>query len=186
MAEEQVVSLAAVFSLATQRSSLVGRSVAWLKKVTKVQESLCQDIYETTADLKSSKLWSSQLWAQFKQLRIEAWKSQDFGGVWTRDLAIPVRHSNQLSYEATDQWFQASIRNCLNCVHNGDDHSLLEESLWYNFSTPRKPTYVQKCIWLKARLIVNFCFPTDRSCDDTQESLFFQSWTFSYVRTQST
>ena len=23
-------------------------------------------------------------------------------GVWTRDLAIPVRHSNQLSYEATD------------------------------------------------------------------------------------
>ena len=28
--------------------------------------------------LKSSKLWSSQLWTQFKQLRIEAWKSQDF------------------------------------------------------------------------------------------------------------
>ena len=24
----------------------------------------------------------------FKQLRIEAWKSQDFNGVWTRDLAI--------------------------------------------------------------------------------------------------
>ena len=28
-----------------------------------------------------SKLWSSQLWTQFKQLRIEAWKSQDFNGV---------------------------------------------------------------------------------------------------------
>ena len=41
-------------------------------------------------------------WTQFKQLRTEAWKSQDFNGVWTRDLAIPVRHSNQLSYEATD------------------------------------------------------------------------------------
>ena len=39
---------------------------------------------------------------QFKQLRIEAWKSQDFNGVWTHDLAIPVRRSNQLSYEATD------------------------------------------------------------------------------------
>ena len=39
---------------------------------------------------------------QFKQLRIEAWKSQDFNGVWTRDLAIPVRRFNQLSYEATD------------------------------------------------------------------------------------
>ena len=38
----------------------------------------------------------------FKQLRIEAWKSQDFNGVWTRDLAIPVRRSNQLSHEATD------------------------------------------------------------------------------------
>ena len=38
--------------------------------------------------LKSSKLWSSQLWTQFKQLRIEAWKSQDFNGVWTRDLDL--------------------------------------------------------------------------------------------------
>ena len=48
------------------------------------------------------KLWSLQLWAQFLQLRREAWKIQDFNGVWTRDLAIPVRRSNQLSYEATD------------------------------------------------------------------------------------
>ena len=56
-----------------------------------------------TADLKSSKPWSSQLWSQFKQLRIEAWKSQDFNGqIKTGDLAIPVRRSNQLSYEATD------------------------------------------------------------------------------------
>ena len=49
-----------------------------------------------------SNLRSSQLWTQFKQMRIEAWKSQDFNGVWTRDHAIPVRRSNQLSYEATD------------------------------------------------------------------------------------
>ena len=48
------------------------------------------------------KLWSSQLWTQFLQLRKEALKLQDFNGVWTRDLAIPVRRSNQLSYEATD------------------------------------------------------------------------------------
>ena len=33
---------------------------------------------------------------------IEAWKIQDFNGVWTGDLAIPVQRSNQLSYEATD------------------------------------------------------------------------------------
>ena len=39
---------------------------------------------------------------------LEAWKSQDFNRVWTRDLAMLVRHSNQLSYEATDVgscWF---------------------------------------------------------------------------------
>ena len=50
----------------------------------------------------ASKVWSSQLWTQFKQLRIEAWKSEDFYGVWIRDLARPVRRSNQLSYEVTD------------------------------------------------------------------------------------
>ena len=33
---------------------------------------------------------------------IDPWKIQDFNGVWTRDLTIPVRRSNQLSYEATD------------------------------------------------------------------------------------
>ena len=39
---------------------------------------------------------------------LEAWKSQDFNRVWTRDFAIVVRHSNQLSYEAIDigsWWF---------------------------------------------------------------------------------
>ena len=33
---------------------------------------------------------------------IEACKSQDFNGFWTRDLKIPVRDPNQLSHEATD------------------------------------------------------------------------------------
>ena len=33
---------------------------------------------------------------------IEAWKSQDFNGVSTRDLAIRVRRSNLLSYKAPD------------------------------------------------------------------------------------
>ena len=72
------------------------------------------------------KLWSSQLWEQFLQLRREAWKIQDFNWVWTRDLAIPVRRSNQLSYEATDvgSWsFVGSLRNCKNCPHNCQDHS---------------------------------------------------------------
>ena len=34
-----------------------------------------------TAGVKSSKLWSSQLWMQFMELRIEAWKAQDFNGL---------------------------------------------------------------------------------------------------------
>ena len=40
------------------------------------------------------KKWSPQ-WTQFMQLHKEAWKKkiQDFNGVWTRDLAIPVRCS---------------------------------------------------------------------------------------------
>ena len=33
---------------------------------------------------------------------IEAWKIQDFKGVWTRDLVILVWRSNQLIYEATE------------------------------------------------------------------------------------
>ena len=40
--------------------------------------------------------------AVFAIAYIEAWLSQDFNKVWTRDFALPVRCSNQLSYEATD------------------------------------------------------------------------------------
>ena len=31
---------------------------------------------------------------------VDARKIQDFNGVWTRDLAMSARRSNQLSYEA--------------------------------------------------------------------------------------
>ena len=51
---------------------------------------------------------------QLLQLHWEAWKIQDFNAFWTRDLAIPVRRSNQMNYEATDDG---------NCVHNWEDHS---------------------------------------------------------------
>ena len=40
--------------------------------------------------------------ATYATAYIEAWKIQDFKGASTCDLAIPVRRSNQLSYEATD------------------------------------------------------------------------------------
>ena len=52
------------------------------------------------------KLWSSQLWTQFLQLRKEAWNFQNFNGVWTRDLAIPVRRwaMNPLTLGAGHLW----------------------------------------------------------------------------------
>ena len=54
--------------------------------------------------MKSNEEWSSQLLTQFfMQLRKKPEKKiQDFNGIWTRDLAIPVRRSNQLSYKAID------------------------------------------------------------------------------------
>ena len=56
-----------------------------------------------TPDVKSSKLWSSQLWKQFMQLHIQKpAKSQDFIGVWTCNPGTTMQCSNQLSYEATD------------------------------------------------------------------------------------
>ena len=33
---------------------------------------------------------------------IDAWKIQDFNAVWTHDMAMPLHHSNQLSFEATE------------------------------------------------------------------------------------
>ena len=57
------------------------------------------------------KRWSSQLWTQFLQLRKEVWKSQDFNGIWTRHFAIPVRRSNQLSYEPTDVGSWSFVRS---------------------------------------------------------------------------
>ena len=77
-----------------------------------------------------SKLWSSQLWTLFKQLRIEAWKSQDFNGVWTRDLAIPTELWSHWRWElvicefywACEVWMWSDIWN----ISYIDDHSLLD------------------------------------------------------------
>ena len=90
-----------------------------------------------TAYVKSNKLWSSQLWTQFLQLRIEAWKIQDFNGVWTCEWPAP-KVSGFIAQLGTGiarsrvqtplkSWiFQASIRNCKNLVSNCENHSLLD------------------------------------------------------------
>ena len=84
--KKQNVFYAALHAIKKQQTAIVPHGCIWRNCV------ICSFV-----------TWSSkQLWTQFKQLRIEAWKSQDFNGIWTRDLATPVRRSNQLSYEATD------------------------------------------------------------------------------------
>ena len=54
--------------------------------------------------MKSSKLWSSQLWTQFDS------------GIASSQVQTPLKSWN----------FQPSLRNCKNYVHNCEDHSLLE------------------------------------------------------------
>ena len=65
-----------------------------------------QTVYETnhirTAEMKSNEEWSTRCEQNSCNCVSCLKKIQDLNGVWTRDLAIPVRCSNQLSYEATD------------------------------------------------------------------------------------
>ena len=59
-------------------------------------------IYYCTVGMKSNETMLPRSYER-KFLCIEKPENfQDFNGVWTCDLAIPVRCSNQLSYEATD------------------------------------------------------------------------------------
>ena len=65
------------------------------------------------ADVKTSK----QLWAQSMQLCIEAWKIQELNGIWTRDLAIPVRRCNQgPSDPSTTTSTSTSFSMCTRCA----------------------------------------------------------------------
>ena len=58
----------------------------------------------------SSKLWSSQLRTQFKQLRIEAWKSQDFNGVWTSRYRCDALTNFTFSFSSSFfEWHSPSI-----------------------------------------------------------------------------
>ena len=62
-----------------------------------------------------SKPWSSQLWTQFKQLRIEAWKSQDFILIPTnictkwRKMGYGWQKTAKISYKTSHDMKQTSI-----------------------------------------------------------------------------
>ena len=122
--------------------------------------------------MRSSELWSSPWWMQFKQLHIEAWKSQDFNGVWTRDLTIPVRRSNQLSYEANDvgSW---SFVYSNEPVKNGCEVIYMKCFIYW--TADLKPLKS----WLFQAFIRN-CLNCIHNCDD-QSSLDFKS-TVQYMK----
>ena len=58
-------------------------------------------------------------------VRIHKWPAPNVSGF----IAQLVRASHRYLMSPLKSWlFQVSIRNCLNCVHNYDDHGLLDES----------------------------------------------------------
>ena len=79
-------------------------------------------------------------------------KIQDFNGVWTFDFSIPVRRSNQLSYEATDveRW---SFVGSNEPVRNECNISYIELRMWNQVSyDPR--TYERNlcnCVYRKGK-----------------------------------
>ena len=58
---------------------------------------------------------SSQLWTQFKQLRIEAWKSQDFNGVWTSYCCLTSRFHVDSKIQIIEQLGLVWITKCDSC-----------------------------------------------------------------------
>ena len=82
------------------------QSTEYLCVIFHVKHKKYRGYYLISNSMKSNKEWSSQFWTQFMQLRKKPKNYSDFSG-FNRDLAIPARCSNQLSYEATDDgnWF---------------------------------------------------------------------------------
>ena len=81
-----------LYQLSYEATDIGSRSI--VGSCVPVKEMTVNDIWNKSCmncgnEMKMKK-WLSQ-WTQFMQLRKEAWKKiQDFNGVWTRDLAIPV------------------------------------------------------------------------------------------------
>ena len=79
----------------------------------------------------SGKLWSSQLWMEFKQLGIEAWKvrtSTGFEPVTSRFRCDALTNwaMKPLSFFLSLTFSGFCMHYCLNCVNNCDDPSLLD------------------------------------------------------------
>ena len=98
---------AIVYQLSYEATDVGSRSV--VGSYVPVKEMSVNDIwnksYMNCGNEMKMKKWSSQ-WMQFMQLRKRSLKKlQDFNLVWTRDLIF----------------FQASLRNCINCEVSGSN-----------------------------------------------------------------
>ena len=96
-----------------------------------------------TVDFKSSQIWSSQLWTQFKQLR----------------KPEKVRTSTGSRVHPVEVLTFSGFRNCLDCVHNCDDHSWLEVMT----IAVTEPAFTRQChlmtmtMLMTIILAMNFC-----------------------------
>ena len=159
-----------------------------------------------TADVKWRKLWSSQLWKQFMQLRIQKpAKSQDFNGVWTCDPTRTVRCSNQPSYEATDvgswSYMDWALFLCPSNVvtpvfhHESTPHLLLDTNSvciiqfllvgdWFVQQTPNKPqTQWERDVmqmWATIFLWEHCVTGQNTAAKETFRPFFLQLFTYSF------
>ena len=61
-------------------------------------------------------------------------KNSGLNGVWTRDLAIPVRRSNQLSCEATDVGSWSIVKQMLHSNHTSEPVEMISSAIFLAFS----------------------------------------------------
>ena len=74
---------------------------------------------------------------------VGAWKIPSFNWVSTRDLAIPMQLSNQLSYEAID-YEEFSLLDLISTVQYMKDFIfIMETPVKYRVSFPAKTSYLQ-------------------------------------------
>ena len=132
-----------------------------------------------TADWKSSKLWSAQSWTQFKQLRIEALKSQDFNGVWTRWTRWLLT-LKALAINA-NRWYNG-FSNCWKCWRKALD---LHEALGENdkplrlFAHPLE--VLRKALKVLENLLATRWLAVDFYPLNTKPLVYVFAWNVTYI-----
>ena len=110
------------------------------------------------ADMKSSAAMILAVMSAIFAIAQRSLKSQDFNGVWTRDLAMPVRRSNQLSYEATDVGSWSFVGSNVPVMNESTNEKLYEMDRILNCWSPEflRLLYASaKIAFITARIIAS-------------------------------